>query len=131
MRHFGYEADVEALPDPDDPDLLARVLLGADHKETEEELMLFQAIPERRSNRGPFEDRQVPGRLLSALQAAAWEEGTWLHLFEDENAKHTIAELIAEGDRTQLADKRFRRGCTNTLARKPGVSRFSQFAGIC
>ena len=53
MRHFGYEADVEALPDPDDPDLLARVLLGADHKETEEELMLFQAIPERRSNRGP------------------------------------------------------------------------------
>jgi nitroreductase len=109
MRHFGYEADVEALPDPDDPDLLARVLLGADHKETEEELMLFQAIPERRSNRGPFEDRQVPGRLLSALQAAAWEEGTWLHLFEDENAKHTIAELIAEGDRTQLADKRFRR----------------------
>jgi hypothetical protein len=29
----------------------------------------------------------VPGRLLSALQAAAWEEGAWLHLVEEEVAK--------------------------------------------
>jgi nitroreductase len=109
MRHFGYEDEVEVLPDPDDPDLLARVRLGPDHAETEEERMLFQAMPKRRSNRGPFEDRPVSGRLLSALQAAAWEEGAWLHLIEDEDAKHTIAEMIAEGDRIQLADKRFRR----------------------
>jgi len=109
IRHFGYEDEVEVLPNPHDPDLLARVRLGPDHAETEEERMLFQTIPKRRSNRGPFEDKQVPGRLLSALQAAAWEEGAWLHLVEAENAKHAIAELIAEGDRTQLADKRFRR----------------------
>jgi hypothetical protein len=109
MRHFGFEGEVEVLPDPDDPDLLARVRLGLDRSETEEERMLFQAILRRRSNRGPFEDRQVPGRLLSALQAAAGEEGAWLHLVEDEESKHAIAELIAEGDRIQLADKRFRR----------------------
>jgi hypothetical protein len=109
MRHFGYEDDVEVLPNPDDPDLLARVRLGPDHTQTEEERMLFQAIPKRRSNRGPFEAREVPGRLLSALQAAAWEEGAWLHLVEDEDHKHMLAELIAEGDRIQLADKRFRR----------------------
>src|SRR3712207_8310905 len=60
-------------------------------------------------SRGPFENRQVPGRLLSALRAAAWAEGAWLHLVQDEAAKHTLAELIAEGDRIQLADKRFRR----------------------
>jgi hypothetical protein len=71
--------------------------------------MLFEAIPKRRSNRVPFEDKQVPGRLLSALQATAWEEGAWLHLIEDEDAKHAVAELIAEGDRIQLSDKRFRR----------------------
>jgi hypothetical protein len=109
MRHFGYEDEVEVLPDPHDPDLLAHVRLGPDIAETEEERRLFEAIPKRRSNRGPFEDKQVPGRLLSALQAAAWEEGAWLHLVEAENAKHAIAELIAEGDRIQLADKRFRR----------------------
>ncbi len=109
MRHFGYEDEVEVLPDPDDPDLLARVRLAPDHAETEEERSLFEAIPKRRSNRGPFEDRPVPGRLLVALQAAAWEEGAWLHLVEEEVAKHAVTELIAEGDRIQLADKRFRR----------------------
>jgi len=109
MRHFGYEDEVEILPDPDDPDLLARVRLGPERAETEEERMLFRAIPERRTNQSPFEDRQVPGRLLSTLQAAAWEEGAWLHLVEDEDTKHAVAELIAEGDRIQLADKHFRR----------------------
>jgi nitroreductase len=109
MKHFGYEDEVEVLPDPHDPDLLARVHLGPDRAETEEERMLFQAIPKRRSNRGPFEDKQVPGKLLSALQAAAWEEGAWLHLVLDKDAKHAIAELIAEGDHIQLADRRFRR----------------------
>ena len=39
----------------------------------------------------------------------AWEEGTWLHLVQDEEARHAVADLIAEGDRIQLADKRFRR----------------------
>jgi len=109
MRHFGYDDEVELLPDPDDPDLLACVRLGPNHGETEEERSLFKAIPERRSNRRPFEDRPVPERLLSALQAAASKEGTWLHLVEDEDAKHAVAELIAEGDRIQLSDKRFRR----------------------
>ena len=66
-------------------------------------------MPKRHSNRGPFENRPVPGRLLTTLQAVAWEERTWLHLVQDEEARHAVADLIAEGDRIQLADKRFRR----------------------
>ena len=109
IGHFGYAGEVQTFPDPDDQDLLARVLLGLEQEATEEEESLFRVLKERRSNRGPFEARQVPGRILSALQAAAWEEGAWLHLVQDEVAKHALAELIAEGDRIQLADKRFRR----------------------
>ena len=75
MKHFGYEDGVEVLPDPGDPDLLARVRLGPSHEETEEGRALFEAIPRRHSNRGPFEPRPVPEELLSALQAAAREEG--------------------------------------------------------
>jgi nitroreductase len=108
IRYFGYADEVQTFPDPEDPDLLARVRLGPEREAAEEVEMLFRAIPKRHSNRGPFEGRQVPRRLLSALQAAAWEEGTWLHLTQDEDAKHALAELIAEGDRLQLADKRFR-----------------------
>src|SRR5215216_6724963 len=77
---------------------------------TEEEHSLFRAMLKRHTNRRrTFEDRQVPGRLLSALQAAAWEEGAWLHVAQEAGAKHAIADLIAEDDRIQLADNRFRR----------------------
>jgi hypothetical protein len=109
IRYFGHVDEVQTFPDPEVPDLLASVRLGPEQEAAEEVEMLFRAIPRRHSNRGPFEDRQVPGRLLSSLQAAAWEEGTWLHLAQDEDIKHALAELIAEGDRIQLADKRFRR----------------------
>jgi nitroreductase len=109
VRHFGYAYEVQPFPDPNDPDLLARVRLGPEQEATEEGELLFEVLKERHSNRGPFGDRQVPGRLLSALQAAVWEEGAWLHLVQDEAAKHALAELIAKGDRIQLADKRFRR----------------------
>ena len=109
LRRFGYAGEVETFPNPEDPDILARVRLGKEQEATEEEQWLFRAIPERHSNRQAFEDRQVPERLLSALQASAWQEGGWLHLAEDAETKHKIAELISEGDRTQHADKRFRR----------------------
>jgi len=109
LMHFGYAGEVETFPDTDNPDLLARVRLGAEQEATEEEQSLFRAILKRHSNRQPFEDRQVLGRLLSALQAAAWAEGAWLHLAEETETKYKIADLIAEADRIQLADKRFRR----------------------
>ena len=108
LRHFGYAGELETFPSPEDPDLLARVRLRTEQEATEQEQRLFRTIPERHSNRQVFEERQVPGRLLSALQAAAWEEGGWLDLAEEAETKHKIADLISEGDRLQHADKRFR-----------------------
>ena len=109
LRHFGHADEAETFPAPRDPDLLARLRMGPVREATEEDRSLFEAMPKRRSNRGPFEARPVPGRLLSDLQAAASEEGVWLHLVQDEDSRHAVAELIAEGDRTQMADRRFRR----------------------
>lgn len=108
-RHFGYAGEVETFPDPEEPDLLARVRLGVEQGAAEEEQRLFRAIPKRHSNRQAFEDRQVPEQLLCTLQAAAWEKGAWLYIAEEADAKHKIADLISEGDRIQHADKRFRR----------------------
>ena len=109
MRYFGHADEVQPFPETEDADLLARVRLGSEQEATEEDQVLFGAIKKRHSNRQTFEDRPVPGRLLSALQAAAWEEGAWLHLVQDEDHKYMLADLIAEGDRIQLSDKRFRR----------------------
>ena len=109
LMHFGYAGEVDTFPNPEAPDLLARVRLGAQQEPTEDDQRLCRAIPERHSNRQAFEGRQVPGRLLSVLQTAAWEEGAWLYRTYEVETKHKIADLISEGDRIQHADNRFRR----------------------
>jgi len=109
LRHFGCAPRVERLPDATDPDLLARVRLSGAWERTAEDEGLFQAIAARRTNRLPFESRSLPEQLGAALEAAAQAEGTWLHVFRTSEARTAVADLIAEADRLQMADKRFRR----------------------
>ena len=59
IGHFGYAGEVQTFPDPDDQDLLARVLLGLEQEATEEEESLFRVLKERRSNRGPARQRTI------------------------------------------------------------------------
>ena len=107
MRHFGYLGPVEIFPDRD-PDLVARVALGTQDETDVEESMLFYAIPKRRTNRQPFSDDPVPGSLLVNLQRAAAAEGAWLRFLHDQETKYAFANLVAEGDRIQWANKAFR-----------------------
>lgn len=109
LRHFGYAGAVVLFPDPDDPDLLARIRLGTRRDATVEEHALFEAIGKRRTNRQAFEKRTLPEDVLIALQQAAHAEGTWLHIVQEENNRTSVADLIALGDRMQWMDKHFRR----------------------
>jgi nitroreductase len=45
MKHFGFAGKVEALPSPDDPDLLARISLGDARQPSEQENSVFHATP--------------------------------------------------------------------------------------
>lgn len=109
LRHFGYTYIMETIPKLGHPDFLARIRSGDKRVGTAEEQLLFQAIPQRHTNRLPFEDRDVPELLLSELQAAAEAEGAWLHVIRGSNARNEVAYLIAQGDHLQASDKRFRR----------------------
>lgn len=109
LRHFGSAPHLERLPDAADPDLLARVRVSGPWERTAEDVALFQAIPRRRTNRQPFEPRLLPAALGTALESAAQAEGAWLHVFRTPEARSAIAGLVSEGDRIQMADKRFRR----------------------
>lgn len=108
MAHFAYLGEVAILPDSNDPDLLARVRLGTDEEKSAEESILFYAIPKRRTNRQPFMQDPVSPSLLHALSDAAKAENTWLEVIRTEEMRHSLAELIAEGDRRQWANKSFR-----------------------
>lgn len=108
VRHFGRQAVVEPFPDREELDLLARVRLGPPQPPAPDEEILFEAIPKRRTNRGPFGTKRPPGWLLSALGEVAADEGAWLRRVEGEELRHAVAALVSEGDRLQLADREFR-----------------------
>src|SRR5918994_5847865 len=93
MRHFGYADEVEFLPNPDDPDLLAEIRLGVTYEATAEDHQLFEAMTNRRTNRSPFQDRAIPKEVLEALEASASEEGAWLRTITDAATKNAVAGL--------------------------------------
>ena len=114
-NHFGIADEVQGLPDKNNPDFLARVSLSDDvegtiKKQAENDAPLFEAITKRRSNRSPFENRRLPNDLLTSLKDSASANGAWLDVIDDnEDKKNILADLISQGDRIQLSDKRFRR----------------------
>ena len=109
VAHFGHSCIVSWFSPENNNDLLARVSLGEERKPTPEEEILFDAITKRRTNRMPFEPRQVQEKLLTELEAMANQEETWLYIIHMEEERNKVADLIAEADRIQMADGRFRR----------------------
>jgi hypothetical protein len=109
IRHHGYHPEVELIPDPRDPILMARIRVGAPLAPTEREEELYSAIPRRRTIRHQFEDRAVPWPLLVELGRAAALEHAWLRVVDDEQEKLAVADLIAAGDRWQARDPGLRR----------------------
>jgi hypothetical protein len=109
LTHFGQGAEVRLFPDPSDPDLLARVCLTDMVTPTERDHELFRAIPLRRTNRYPFAIDPIPESALGRARAQVESGGAWLQTLTGEADRTALAALIEEGDRTQLADRRFRR----------------------
>lgn len=109
VRYFGHKDDVELVNELKRPDLLARVRMGHPREATAEDKQLFEAITKRRTNRRVFENRPVPDALLAELQMAANQEGAWLHIIEGEGLRNAVADLVADGNKQQWADVRFRR----------------------
>jgi hypothetical protein len=108
LQYFGYAPTAELLPDPADPDLLARVNLGLRAETDSDVIVLFQAITQRHTNRQAFRSDPVAHELLLEFANAAQSQGAWLQIVGDEPARSALADLIAEADRRQWADKHFR-----------------------
>jgi nitroreductase len=105
----GLAAQVELLPEREDPDLLARIAFSGPRDGLGEEAGLAAAIDRRHTFRRPFAAREVPVPLRGQLIAAADHEGAQLHpLLTDEERQGAIS-LVAEGDAAQWDDPSWRR----------------------
>lgn len=107
-EYFGQGWTADLLPDPGNPALLARFALHAASETTGEDVVLFHAITARRTNREAFQPDPVAQELLDELAEAAAREKAWLAFVTTEEGRHALAELVAEADRRQWADKAFR-----------------------
>lgn len=108
LRHFGHEAAIELLPQGGDPDLLARVGLGPAREAMLQDHARFEAILRRRTTRLRFEPGPLPARLAEEIAEIGAADGVELEFVTDPAVKAAIATLVAEGDRAQFADSRFR-----------------------
>jgi len=100
-EHLGFQPRVEVLPDPAEPDLVARVSVDGHHSRAGMTAELFAAIDQRRTNRMPYEDRPVPRPVLDALVEAARQEGAELHTVSHLHDRRRLVELIHDADEDQ------------------------------
>ncbi len=104
----GQAADVATLPQADDPDCVAAVT--ARIEPPDHHLVLLASLAgARRTWRLPFTPRPVAPVVIDALIAAAAAEGARLVPIVGEDRRDEVAALVADGDRIQWQDSRWRR----------------------
>jgi nitroreductase len=108
LRSFGYTEKTELFPNPDNKHLLARVTLTGIGHPNKEDKRLFEAVPDRHTNRKPFEVKAINAALVNELELAAGLEGARLYLTQDETIRQNIAEMVADGDIKQWVNPGFR-----------------------
>jgi nitroreductase len=106
---LGQDATVQLFPDPGEPDWLARVSLRGPLAAASAEAGLAPYTERRRTYRHRFAPRGVEQDTIARLIEAAAAEGAWLRPFTDQQARHELAGLVAEGDDMQWANPSWRR----------------------
>jgi hypothetical protein len=99
LRYLGLVPKVRVLPDPDLPNLVARVAWDQQVPALGYEKELFAQITRRRTHRGGFEYTPLPEPLLAALPDQAARENAALTLLaEDRLRAAAVAAVVEAGD---------------------------------
>jgi hypothetical protein len=101
---LGRACAVDLLPDPAQPELLARLEVGGEVEADEANDALALAIPRRYTDRGVFLDRPVPTDVVERLRVAAEREGAWVHPVERPGDKVRLAVLLSHALQVEEAD---------------------------
>ncbi len=107
LRNLGLVPQVRVLPDPDLPNLVARVAWGERVPPVEYEKQLFAEIPLRRTHRGGFDPVPLPAVLLTDLPGEAAREKAKLTLLteaEDQQRAAAVAAIVEAGDYALRSD---------------------------
>ena len=103
----GWASDVDRLPRPDDPDLLA-VVRPVRRRPDPALAALAPAVTRRRTNRRRFTGAHLPDAVLRRLTEIAESEGVLLVPVVDEAHRRLVARLTQQADGLQNADPAYR-----------------------
>lgn len=108
----------QLLPSPDEPELAARITLGAAHQPDATVLALASAIGTRRTNRRPFRDIEVRAEVLDQLTTAARMEAVTLSV-ADPVGREVIFDVVRSAQDAQANDPRYVEELRNWTALDP------------
>jgi len=106
VRAQGSECTVDVLPEAHDGDLVARLRIGDAVPPSVSELALAAAIPRRYTDRGPYDDREVPDALLAEIGERSAELGVWLRVLNREERTGVVL-VLADAEAAEAADPRY------------------------
>jgi hypothetical protein len=107
LNHFGYESWVQYAPEPNTPDLIARVRVGRSRVPGHQDEALFRSIRRRRTVRRPFQARPVPRELQRRMIWIAMEHGAWLHFADSPADRASIRGLIEQAHEIKGRDNAY------------------------
>jgi nitroreductase len=117
--------EIDRLPNPAQPDLLARVTVGDEPAPWTPLVRLDPMIDRRHTNRRDFFEENVPPDVVYELTTAAEQEGASLVEIVEPDQKIAAAQLSQEAEAIQNADPRYRAELeawtTTDLHRSDGV----------
>ncbi|HID96458.1 MAG TPA: Tat pathway signal protein, partial [Candidatus Latescibacteria bacterium] len=103
-RYAGYDSEVEYFPTAEPTECL---LVNLKRFKTAENNILFQAIPERHTNRREYNGQQIPTADLNKLESVPKEEGITSLVLTESKIIEQIIELVKEGNEIQMNDDAF------------------------
>jgi hypothetical protein len=104
LRAAGSATDVRLLPDPAEPDHLARIEVTGAHDPTADDRALGQAITDRHTVRAAFQPRAVPPELVERLRTATTGYRVWLKPIADEEEEVATAFLLSRAEDLERGD---------------------------
>jgi len=109
LAYFDMPIEITTFPHSAEPDVVARIVFADSGPKLPDLANLFDAITQRVTNRGPFNNEDVPDDVVERLKLAAEAEDVDVAFARTLSERERVAALIAQADRQQFDDPRFRR----------------------
>jgi hypothetical protein len=105
FRNLGLVPKVSVLPDPDSPNLIAKLICEERKQPSDYERRLFDEIAVRTTHRGGFSSDRLPGGLISTLGLEAARENAKLQVMPDDEHRAALLSVMATAEAAFRLDR--------------------------